>query len=159
MFATATPEQVGLSSSRLAQLHAELQSLVDEGQLAGIATLIARRGQVVDSRCYGLLDTAAKKALRPDSLFRLAWLTKPITSVAALMLFDEGCFDLDEPVSRSGSRASRTCGCCRAAPARRWSWANWAISKRHHLPAPADAHGRAGLWHWAHAVRSAVRAA
>jgi CubicO group peptidase (beta-lactamase class C family) len=97
---TATPEQVGLSFSRLADLHAAMQAFVDQGKFAGIATLIARRGQVVDFRQYGLLDIAANKPLRPDSLFRIASLAKPITSVATLMLHDEGLFDLDDPVSK-----------------------------------------------------------
>ncbi len=99
MLETATPEQVGMSSARMAELRAAMQAFVDEGRFAGILTLIARRGQIVDSRCYGMLDVAANKPLRPDSLFRLASLTKLITSVAALILLDQGRFSLDDPVS------------------------------------------------------------
>jgi CubicO group peptidase (beta-lactamase class C family) len=100
MLETASPEQVGMSAARLAELHAAMQAFVDEGRFAGISTLIARRGQVVDARCYGMLDISANKPLRPDSIFRLASLTKPITAVAALMLFDEGHFGLDDSVSQ-----------------------------------------------------------
>ena len=100
MVEATTPEQVGLSTSRLKDLHATMQAFVDDGKFAGLATLIARRGQIVDSRCYGKLDIAADKPVLPDSLFRIYSLTKPITAVAALILFDEGRFDLDEPVSK-----------------------------------------------------------
>jgi CubicO group peptidase (beta-lactamase class C family) len=100
MLESVTPEQAGMSSSRLAELHTAMQTLVDDGRYAGISTLIARRGQVVDSRQYGWLDIAANKPLALDSLFRLASLTKTITSVAALILFDEGAFGLDDPVVR-----------------------------------------------------------
>lgn len=100
MIATTTPEQVGMSSARLADLHAAMQAFVNEGKFAGVATIILRRGQVVDSSCYGKLDIAAGKPLLPDSLFRMASLTKPVTAVAALMLCEEGRFNLDDPVSR-----------------------------------------------------------
>src|SRR5258705_8635013 len=95
---TAVPEQVGMSSARLAKLCAAMQAFVDEGRFAGISTLIARRGQVVDARCYGKLNIAANKPLQPDSIFRVASLSKPITAVATLMLYDEGAFELDDPV-------------------------------------------------------------
>jgi len=100
MVETVTPEQVGMSSSRLGDLHATMQAFIDETKFSGLATLIVRHGQIVDSRCYGQLDIAANKPLRPDSLFRILSLTKPITAVATLMLYDEGRFELDDPVSQ-----------------------------------------------------------
>ncbi len=93
------PESVGMSSSRLNEIDVAMQSFIDEGKLAGISTLIARRGDVVHFRYYGKLDLAANKPVQSDSLFRIASLTKPITSVGALILHEEGYFNLDDPVS------------------------------------------------------------
>ncbi len=100
MIETVTPEQAGLSASHLNELHATMQAFVDDGQFAGVSTLIARRGQIVDAGCYGMLDLAAGKPILPNSLFRIYSLTKPITAVAALVLFDEGRFELDDAVSK-----------------------------------------------------------
>jgi CubicO group peptidase (beta-lactamase class C family) len=100
MLETVTPEQVGMSTGHLEDVRATMQAFVNDGQYAGIATLIARHGQIVESRCYGQLDIAAHKPLRPDSLFRIYSLTKPITAAAALMLRDDGCFALDDPVAK-----------------------------------------------------------
>jgi CubicO group peptidase (beta-lactamase class C family) len=94
------PESVGMSSSRLNEIDVAMQSFIDEGKLAGISTLIARRGKVVHLGCYGKLDLAANKPVQADSLFRIASLTKPITCVATLMLCEEGHFKLDDPVSK-----------------------------------------------------------
>ena len=95
-----TPESVGMSSSRVNEIDAAMQAFIDQGKIAGIATLIARRSKVVHLGCYGKLDLAANKPVQPDSLFRIYSLTKPITSVAALMLYEEGHFSLDDPVSK-----------------------------------------------------------
>ena len=100
MIEIIAPEKVGMSSKRLKDIETTMQTFVDQSKLAGISTLIARRGKVVHFGCYGKLDLAANKPLQPDSLFRIYSLTKPITSVAALMLYEEGYFDLDEPVTR-----------------------------------------------------------
>src|SRR5260221_2674226 len=97
MIETVTPEQAGMSASRLQALRAAMRAFVDEGKIAGLSTMIVRHGQVVDAGCYGKLDIAANKPMQPDSLLRIYSLTKPITTVAALMLFDEGRFDLDDP--------------------------------------------------------------
>jgi CubicO group peptidase (beta-lactamase class C family) len=100
MIETIAPESVGMSSDRLKEIDTTMQAFVDQGKFAGIATLIARRGQVVHYGCYGKLDLAANKPVQPDSLFRIYSLTKPITSVAALMLCEEGHFNLDDPVAK-----------------------------------------------------------
>ncbi len=100
MIETIAPESVGMSSGRLSDMHTAMQAFIDQGKLAGIATLIARRGQVVHFGCYGKLDLAANKPIQPDSLFRIYSLTKPITSVAALILYEEGHFNLNDPVSK-----------------------------------------------------------
>ena len=100
MIETVSPESVEMSSDRLKAIDIAMQGLVDEGKLAGISTLIARRGKVVHFGCYGKLDMAADKPIQSDSLFRIYSLTKPITSVAALMLYEAGHFDLNDPVSK-----------------------------------------------------------
>ena len=100
---TATPEQVGMSASRMTHLRAAMQAFIDDGQYAGIATLIARHGQIVESRCYGQLDIAAHKPLRRTSLLPFAFYSPdqtPSTAAAALMLCDDGCFALDDPVAK-----------------------------------------------------------
>jgi CubicO group peptidase (beta-lactamase class C family) len=94
-----TPESVGVSSNRLRDIDTAMQGFVDQGKIAGIATLIARRNKIVHLGCFGKLDLATNRPIQPDSLFRLYSLTKPITSVAALMLHDDGCFQLDDPIS------------------------------------------------------------
>ena len=94
MLEFAAPHTVGMSSDRLEQAKTAMQAFVDQGKTAGIATLIAQ------FECFGMLDLAAKKPLQRDSLYRIYSLTKPVTSIAALMLYDEGLFDLDDPVAR-----------------------------------------------------------
>lgn len=100
MIETITPERVGMSSGRLKGVHATMQAFVDQDKLAGIATLIARRGKVVHFECYGKLDLATNKPIQPNSLFRIYSLTKPVTAVAALVLYEEGRLHFDDPVSK-----------------------------------------------------------
>ncbi len=95
-----TPEEAGVSSAGLNKVHAALQGFVDQGKYAGITTLIARRGQVVYVQSYGHLDLARKKPLRPNSLFRIYSLTKPVTTVAVLLLYEAGLLELHDPVAR-----------------------------------------------------------
>ncbi len=80
-----TPETVGLSSERLAYLETVMQSYVDQQQTAGLITLAARRGKIAHLACYGQMDREAGKAMQPDTIFRVASMTKSIT-VAALMM-------------------------------------------------------------------------
>jgi CubicO group peptidase (beta-lactamase class C family) len=94
------PETVGLSSARLARLEAHMQRYVDEGKLAGLITLLARRGQVAHLVKYGSMDIEAGKAMQLDTLFRIYSMSKPIASVAAMMLYEEGHVLLTDPVSR-----------------------------------------------------------
>jgi len=97
---TTTPEQVGLSSARLARIHMHMQSLVDQKKYAGILTAIARRGKLAYADCVGMMDIAANKPMQFDAIFRIASMTKPITSVAAMMLYEEGRFQPRDPVSK-----------------------------------------------------------
>jgi CubicO group peptidase (beta-lactamase class C family) len=95
-----TPESVGISTSHLNEIDTAMQAFIDQGKFAGIATLIARYGKVAHFECYGKLDLALDKPIQANSLFRIQSLTKPITAVASLILYDEGRFNLDDPVSK-----------------------------------------------------------
>ncbi|MEZ5527375.1 MAG: serine hydrolase domain-containing protein [Gammaproteobacteria bacterium] len=98
--APATPEQVGMSSEKLATLTSALRSEVDDGQLAGIVTLVARHGKLVQQDHYGYQDLENGVAMEQDTIFRIFSMTKPITGVAMMMLHEEGKFALDDPVSK-----------------------------------------------------------
>jgi CubicO group peptidase (beta-lactamase class C family) len=94
------PEALGISSARLKNLDSAMQRYVDEGKLAGLLTMIARRGKVVHFETYGYMDKETATPMKKDTIFRIWSLTKPVTSVAMMMLFEEGRFQLDDPVSR-----------------------------------------------------------
>lgn len=93
------PEQVGLATERLNRIHAHMRSQVEQGKFAGILSVIARRGKLAFSDCVGMMDPASGKPLQFDTIFRIASMTKPITSVAAMILYEEGRFQLRDPVS------------------------------------------------------------
>ena len=93
------PEELGFSSQRLARINTKMQRYVDENKLAGISTLIARRGKVVHFEKFGMADIEAGLPMADDTLFRIYSMTKPITSVAVLMLLEEGYFRLSDPVA------------------------------------------------------------
>ena len=94
-----TPEEVGFASQRLARIKTKMQRYVDEQKLAGISTLITRRGNVVHFEQVGMADVEAGTPMAADTIFRIYSMTKPITSVAVLMLLEEGCFRLSDPVA------------------------------------------------------------
>ena len=96
----AKPEDVGLSSERLARMNKLIHAYVDAGRTPGVVTLIARHGKVVHVDAYGKADLAAGRAIRADDIFRMYSMTKPITSVALLMLYEEGKFQLTDPLSK-----------------------------------------------------------
>ena len=100
MFTTTTPETVDMSAEHLQSVAAAMQAFVDQGKYAGLTSLIARRGQVVHAQAYGFLDLGTRQPLQLDSLMRIYSLTKPITTVAVLMLYEEGRFDLHDPIAR-----------------------------------------------------------
>ncbi len=93
------PEAVGFSSQRLARINTKLQRYIDDNKLAGITSLIARRGQIVHFEQFGMADIEAGTPMAADTIFRIYSMTKPITSVAALMLFEEGVLRLNDPVA------------------------------------------------------------
>lgn len=94
------PDAVGVSGERLARLDAAMQAYVDARKAGGGVAYVARAGGVVHLRGYGMADAEAGRVMSPDTLFRLASMTKPVTSVAALMLIEEGRLALEDPVSR-----------------------------------------------------------
>ena len=97
---TATPESVGLSSERLADATRRLQAHIDAGDIAGVVAAVMRRGRLVHIEALGELDRERGLAMRDDALFRLYSMTRPITSLAAMILWEEDRFELDDPVSR-----------------------------------------------------------
>jgi CubicO group peptidase (beta-lactamase class C family) len=97
---TVTPETVGLSSARLNRINQAMQAHVDRGKLPGLITMVARRGQIAHAECFGWMDIEADKPMQFDAVFRLASMTKPVTSVAVMMLYEKGPFQLSDPVAR-----------------------------------------------------------
>jgi CubicO group peptidase (beta-lactamase class C family) len=96
----AAPESVGMSGSRLQRLSTAMKSAVDEGKLAGVVTLVARKGKVVHYESFGQLDREKHTAMPKDAIFRIASMSKAITTVAAMMLVEEGKLLLEDPVSK-----------------------------------------------------------
>ena len=94
------PDSVGLCAERLKRLDAHLKAYVDDGRLPGWQVLITRRGRIAHNRCYGQRDVEGGKAVKSDSLFRIYSMTKPIVSVALMMLYERGRFQLDDPIDR-----------------------------------------------------------
>jgi len=98
--AKGEPEEVGLSSERLKRINKVMQGYVDENKLVGLVTVVARRGKVAHFECFGTMDIESNKAMRPDTIFRIYSMSKPITSAAMMMLYEEGYFQLNDPVSK-----------------------------------------------------------
>ncbi len=97
---TGKPESLGLSSERLERIGAAVQHDIDDKRIAGAVTLVIRHGHVAWFKSQGMMDREARKAMQPDAMFRICSMTKPITSVAVMMLYEEGKFLLDDPVSK-----------------------------------------------------------
>ena len=95
----AVPEDVGMSTSRLERIAPVMQRWVDDGKIPGALTMIAREGRLVHFEKFGTQDIAAAKAIEFDTIFRIYSMTKPITSIAVMMLYEEGHFQLGTPVS------------------------------------------------------------
>src|SRR3984957_20005854 len=95
----AKPETLGLSSERLERIGTVVQQNIDDKRIAGAVTLVIRHGHVAWFKSQGMMDREASKPMQPDAMFRICSMTKPITSVAVMMLYEEGRFLLDDPVS------------------------------------------------------------
>jgi CubicO group peptidase (beta-lactamase class C family) len=98
--AQTKPETVGFSSERLKRLDAGMKAIVDAKQLAGITTVVARHGQIVQQMEYGYADVATQKPMQKDTIFRIYSMTKPITGVAMMMLYEEGKWKPSDPIAK-----------------------------------------------------------
>ena len=96
----ASPEDVGMSSERLERIKPVMQEYVDENKLAGVLTMVARKGKVVHLETFGKMDIAQDKPIMEDTIFRIYSMSKPVTSVAVMALYEESHFRLDENVSK-----------------------------------------------------------
>ena len=96
----AKPEAEGFSPERLERIGTAVQHGIDKKRIAGAVTLVMRHGNVVWFKGQGMMDREGGKAMPTDALFRICSMTKPITSVAVMMLYEEGKFLLDDPVSK-----------------------------------------------------------
>ena len=97
---TAKPESVGFSSERLENLHAVIQDEIDHKQLAGAVTLLARHGKIIDYRTYGQRDMEKAMPMTKDSIFRAYSMTKPMTGVAMMILYEQGKWLPWHPISK-----------------------------------------------------------
>jgi CubicO group peptidase (beta-lactamase class C family) len=96
----AKPEQVGFSSQRLQRLDTAMQQKVDDEQFAGIVTVLARHGKVVEFKTYGKKNLATGALMEKDTIFRIYSMTKPVTGAAMMMLYEEGKWQPDDPISK-----------------------------------------------------------
>jgi CubicO group peptidase (beta-lactamase class C family) len=97
---TASAESEGMSAERLARLSGGMKELVDKGRLAGVVTMVSRHGKVVEFDAVGKRDIAANAPMQKDSIFRIYSMSKPITGVAMMMLFEDGKWQLNDPVAK-----------------------------------------------------------
>ncbi|WP_336208827.1 serine hydrolase domain-containing protein [Nonomuraea sp. LPB2021202275-12-8] len=97
---TCDPAEVGLDADRLRRIDAHFAPYVDDGRLPGWLALVSRRGEIAHLSAYGSRDVASGSPIETDTLFRIYSMSKPITSVAVMMLYEEGLLELTDPVSR-----------------------------------------------------------
>jgi CubicO group peptidase (beta-lactamase class C family) len=95
-----SPEQVGLSAARLARISGWMKGWVDSGKLPGLLVAVMRKGELAFAETYGKADVERNKPVRPDTIYRIYSMTKPLTSTAIMMLYEEGRFQLDDPISK-----------------------------------------------------------
>jgi CubicO group peptidase (beta-lactamase class C family) len=98
--APVAPASVGISAERLERLHSAMKGFVDRKEVSGIVTLVAREGKTVDLHAVGMQDIEKNLPMKTDAIFRIASMSKPITSVAIMMLFEENRLFLSDPVSK-----------------------------------------------------------
>jgi CubicO group peptidase (beta-lactamase class C family) len=94
----AAPQTVGLCPQRLGRIGDLVRRYIDEGRVAGVITLVARRGRIAHLECFGPLDLETRRPMREDAIFRIYSMSKIITTVATLMLMEEGRFQLVDPL-------------------------------------------------------------
>src|ERR1700744_4577429 len=96
----AKPESLGFSSERLERLDSSMKSLVDSKKVAGMVTVLARHGKIVEEKTYGYSDVAGQKAMQKNTLARIFSMPKPITGIAMMMLYEEGKWKPSDPIAR-----------------------------------------------------------
>ena len=96
----AAPETVGVSSARLSRIDQVCTDAVQNGDIPGVVALMVRNGKIIHWKAYGMADNQAGKVLKRDDIFRIASQSKAITSTAVMMLWEEGKFRLDDPISK-----------------------------------------------------------
>ena len=96
----ANPEKHGFSKDRLMRLNQEMHEYVDNGELSGVQTAIMRHGEIIHFDTYGYADVNSKKELEEGSIWRIYSMTKPIVSVGLMMLYEQGEFQLNDPLSK-----------------------------------------------------------
>jgi CubicO group peptidase (beta-lactamase class C family) len=96
----AKPESAGFSSERLGKLDSGMKSLVDGKKVAGMVTVLARHGKIVEEKTYGFADVASRKPMQKDTIVRIYSMTKPITGIAMMMLYEEGKWKPSDPIAR-----------------------------------------------------------
>ncbi|MFA7491038.1 MAG: serine hydrolase domain-containing protein, partial [Mariniphaga sp.] len=96
----APPESVGISAERLARIDKMCEQALEEDQVPGIVSLVARDGKIVLWKAYGMAENEKNRVLKRDDIFRIASQSKAITSTAVMMLWEEGKFQLDDPISK-----------------------------------------------------------
>jgi CubicO group peptidase (beta-lactamase class C family) len=94
------PEAVGFSSERLLRLDAGMKALVDAKKFAGMVTVLTRHGKIVEEKTYGFADVAGQKPMQKDTIVRIYSMTKPITGIAMMMLYEEGKWKPSDPIAR-----------------------------------------------------------
>ena len=94
------PSEVGIDAARLGRIDRHFAAYVDDGRLPGYQLVISRRGRIAHLTSYGSADIEAGRPVETDTLWRIYSMTKPITSVAAMMLYEQGSFELTDPISR-----------------------------------------------------------
>jgi CubicO group peptidase (beta-lactamase class C family) len=97
---TAKPAEVGLDADKLQQAHDAVQTLIDKKEMAGAVVAVARKGKVAMFEAFGESEAGSGRPMKPDAIVRIYSMTKPITSVAAMILVEEGKVGLDDPVSK-----------------------------------------------------------
>ena len=95
-----SPARYGFSDERLANITSFMEAKVEEGTLVGGMGLIARDGKIIYQQTYGMADREAGRPMESDTIFRIYSMTKPITTVALMMLFEEGKFKLNDPIAK-----------------------------------------------------------
>ena len=96
----ASPEKVGMSTERLSRIDTVISYYVENHWIPGAVALIARHGKIVYSKSFGMRDMETHDPMEKDDIFRIASMSKAITSVAVMMLYEKGAFLLDDPVSK-----------------------------------------------------------